>query len=552
MKRGKEEKVMGPMFPRLHVKDTDKGGPRAPPRNKMALYEQLSVPSNNSQGNANERGIFPFYHMHTQIQSEKQNNHYPDSGAQSNQIEQRKKLENDEFAVPAFVRSVPNQEHREYTNQLRKCQKSERQLNSEELLTPSAVEKAESLKKKTDSSGKLNTNNGVEYKPDSERCNPSVLDRNIMTLDRRRDSTSVMDFPSEDQNILHDISNKTEFQDRCRSQQMMTDLDRFDSLSENSVVDSVSPLDVTPDDVVGVIGQKQFWKARREIANQQRIFAVQVFELHRLITVQRLISASPQILLDDSAYFPKPIKLASPGKRKLLNNPLKENPHVGKPKGGPEKKPVHETKTGFENATTEKKAISSASFHNGLQPPSNSGPWSFSPQLLGNQWLIPVMSPSEGLVYKPYPGSGFMGSAYGVFGPPGLMGPQFSCFPPPGPHGYFPPYGMPFSYGPEFSGQKQDDVSNVTGNLNAATEDFETQASIASSPVENNEGKNPLEERNELPLFPMSTGPKPGPRPPEPKGPNRVIKVMPHNARSASESAARIFRAIQEGREKQK
>lgn len=46
MKRGKvEEKVMGPMFPRLHVNDTDKGGPRAPPRNKMALYEQLSIPS---------------------------------------------------------------------------------------------------------------------------------------------------------------------------------------------------------------------------------------------------------------------------------------------------------------------------------------------------------------------------------------------------------------------------------------------------------------------------------------------------------------------------
>lgn len=46
MKRGKdEEKMMGPMFPRLHVNDADKGGPRAPPRNKMALYEQLSIPS---------------------------------------------------------------------------------------------------------------------------------------------------------------------------------------------------------------------------------------------------------------------------------------------------------------------------------------------------------------------------------------------------------------------------------------------------------------------------------------------------------------------------
>lgn len=46
MKRGKdEEKIVGPMFPRLHVNDTEKGGPRAPPRNKMALYEQLSIPS---------------------------------------------------------------------------------------------------------------------------------------------------------------------------------------------------------------------------------------------------------------------------------------------------------------------------------------------------------------------------------------------------------------------------------------------------------------------------------------------------------------------------
>lgn len=46
MKRGKDdEKLTGPMFRRLHVNDTEKGGPRAPPRNKMALYEQLSVPS---------------------------------------------------------------------------------------------------------------------------------------------------------------------------------------------------------------------------------------------------------------------------------------------------------------------------------------------------------------------------------------------------------------------------------------------------------------------------------------------------------------------------
>lgn len=56
MKRGKDEdKIMVPMFPRLHVNDTDTGGPRAPPRNKMALYEQLSIPSQRFS-----HGVLPF------------------------------------------------------------------------------------------------------------------------------------------------------------------------------------------------------------------------------------------------------------------------------------------------------------------------------------------------------------------------------------------------------------------------------------------------------------------------------------------------------------
>ncbi|RDY14498.1 Protein EARLY FLOWERING 3, partial [Mucuna pruriens] len=48
MRGGIEEgKEISPMFPRLHVRDAEKGGPKAPPRNKMALYEQFSIPSQN-------------------------------------------------------------------------------------------------------------------------------------------------------------------------------------------------------------------------------------------------------------------------------------------------------------------------------------------------------------------------------------------------------------------------------------------------------------------------------------------------------------------------
>ncbi|MBA0735217.1 hypothetical protein Gogos_019081 [Gossypium gossypioides] len=42
MRGGKDE--MSPIFPKLHVNVTNKG-PKVPPRNKMALYEQLNVPS---------------------------------------------------------------------------------------------------------------------------------------------------------------------------------------------------------------------------------------------------------------------------------------------------------------------------------------------------------------------------------------------------------------------------------------------------------------------------------------------------------------------------
>lgn len=65
MKRGKDdEKLMGPMFPRLHVNDTiEKGGPRAPPRNKMALYELLSIPTQrfNSSTKAPQASSSPVY-----------------------------------------------------------------------------------------------------------------------------------------------------------------------------------------------------------------------------------------------------------------------------------------------------------------------------------------------------------------------------------------------------------------------------------------------------------------------------------------------------------
>ena len=41
--------------------------------------------------------------------------------------------------------------------------------------------------------------------------------------------------------------------------------DTGDDVSKTSMVDSMSGLDITPDDVVGIIGHKHFWKGRRAI-----------------------------------------------------------------------------------------------------------------------------------------------------------------------------------------------------------------------------------------------------------------------------------------------
>ncbi|KAL3844221.1 hypothetical protein ACJIZ3_001624 [Penstemon smallii] len=615
MKSGRdEEKMMGPMFPRLHVNDTDKGGPRAPPRNKMALYEQLSIPSqrfdhsNNTdaaklvppplnQGGGSERGMFFSYQLPPRHQSEKQY-YSPYNGTSTTQVEHKKKFDEDDFRVPIFNNSFPSQEYVKYTSdELAPSSKPSyfsqslqfQKANETSMLKSSVGQEKENQKREKTIS--KTDDLCADPKSTSNGHNSAVLGENITTTDDINSPTSVRDLLFGDQNIVHDISNGTE--DRsCGA----------DSVSETSILDSISEQDaITPDDVVGIIGQKHFWKARRAISNQQRVFAVQVFELHRLIKVQRLIASSPNILLEHSAYLNKPIK-STPGKQLPFEFPVKATPNISKPKGDSEK-PIHKKEERSAENTNFKSSVPSA--QNEVPPPSsrqplggnspatsisndhNARPW-FLNQPNGHQWLIPVMSPSEGLVYKPcapYPTPGY-GTAYGSPGsnpmPGNFLLPgygqhpqqyhQLPTYPPAGPHGYYPPYGMPFMNAAAYSGSSVEqmnppaqfsageaNVSMHNKNLFTkpthkkvqvpdAADDVEVQGSTASSPSEILVGGG---TGNVLPLFPMSStinSTENDPRPSEPEGPTRVIKVVPHNARSATESAARIFQFIQEER----
>ncbi|KAL3498539.1 hypothetical protein ACH5RR_041271 [Cinchona calisaya] len=695
MKRGNdEEKFMGPMFPRLHVNDTEKGGPRAPPRNKMALYEQLSIPSqrfntasgitpaSSSQGSGQQRGMFYSHQLPPSRQSaEKPADNYFDSSASVMPFEQKKKLEEDDFRVPIFTNSNLGQDGGKtyinvdrgklfpsspaYTEHSTKhpttgdneprqvlairpnIRQESRSQNEnlkesvggrEQSIKPasisSSINMAEVALRQSETcllqelrddtpnncSRLLNADHHLlpEHRtkslPKIRILDDAVFDEPTRCTNNENTSISMFNFHSEEDRILDD----TESREDNTYRSLPTGIaDRDDDASETSMVDSISGLEISPDDVVGIIGQKQFWKARRAIVNQQRVFAVQVFELHRLIKVQQLIAGSPHLLLEGSTYLGKPIKGSSP-KKLPIEYIVKAIPNVPKQENDLEK-PNHTIECSAEN-TVGKASLSSV--QNGSQLPSyrplsgnspataatsdhTSGSWRFH-QPQGHQWLIPVLSPSEGLVYKPYPGPGFMAPGCGGCGPPGstpMMGnfltPTYGIpaphhyqgmgvspfAAPAGPQGYFHPYGMPFlnqgitgSVGdqmnhfaasglhgqpPRLGAIQHQNSSNVPSHKSGtipdvmhlhASRESELQISTASSPSERvpvSGRGNPPEQSNVLPLFPtipVVDALSSHTQPQDVEHPAHVIKVVPHNGRLATESVARIFQSIQDER----
>ncbi|MED6130736.1 Protein EARLY FLOWERING [Stylosanthes scabra] len=697
MKRGKDdEKVMGPMFPRLHVNDTEKGGPRAPPRNKMALYEQFSIPSqrfnsgviplnpntsttntpppptSSSQGTGPERN-YAFPHQlppHTPTHraekySVSRQSDVPNGNGSLVQLKQRKKVDEDDFRVPVYVHSRIGLS----------SNKSRESIDGEKLVPTGARYFGSSVAGQNDSGrntkhlGSLlvhmrkdgrSENEGVPQVSTSKEQSVVFVRKipltgeNIDILARQSKDSPLSKLSrlqqgdaciqrdcragSESNGIRHgdgDVESRKETEGNVATTNQTSpaeaindtechdtgtagatqriNLNKSDNISKISVVENLSASDISPDDVVGIIGQKHFWKARRAIANQQRVFAVQVFELHRLIKVQKLIAGSPDILIEDAAFLGKSPPKGSTPKKLAIEYVVKPRQQNLKRKDDSEKL-HHKMECSAENAVGK---TSLSSVKNGSHPSnytpfagnpyqtnsaadSGTGPWGFH-QSPGHQWLIPVMSPSEGLVYKPYPGPGFAGTmcgggcgpfapapmggtfmnpAYGV--PTSNQGAGIPPDTPPGSHAFFPPYGLPvmttamsesaveqanqFSArgsqgqnGHSQAGDANPSTNNQSSNnlpdprnvlrYQASSREVELQGSCASSPSEMAQGQTDA-GRDVLPLFPM------GPVTPEgvpqslETGPQqtRVIKVVPHNRRTATESAARIFRSIQEER----
>lgn len=335
--------------------------------------------------------------------------------------------------------------------------------------------------------------------------------------------------------------------------------------------------------------------------------------------VQRLITGSPEELLDNDLYLGKP---SSPTK-KLTSESVQELPH-----------PIVNLKVGSQKHNTNNEAaIKDAARNPPLASPMNTDetytapqtnkrprenqlpismainmqptPWCVGPSQ-GNQWLVPMMSPSEGLVYKPYTGRcpptpGLMSPIYGNYRPINLnamSGNFFNAtygsipishrqgigFVPTNPffgQTYYRPYGKS-QENSSASGSVVEQMNRSIGdqasklNNHVSTKDISATVqpvhyqSLGNMPSQKSGGisdcfgKSQTSKSSELqvsttstlsvdalPLFPITPKAQSFDQPDQIHGnekQTRAIKVVPHKHKSATESAARIFRSIQEER----
>ncbi|KAE9584664.1 hypothetical protein Lalb_Chr25g0280491 [Lupinus albus] len=337
------------------------------------------------------------------------------------------------------------------------------------------------------------------------------------------------------------------------------------------------------------------------ILSQQRIFFTQVFELHRLIKVQKTIAASPHLLLEDNLVSNKQSLKSSTIKK--LQSDYQQPTSIVKLNTKSEKPPTAEHAKSIAFGKIPLPCLNNISkglpnFGHDLRNPALGLPdinIKQSPSCVfpppGNQWLVPVMSPSEGLVYKPMvgpcpPNAGFMPPVHNAFSTmsfnlgskdvtdasalssgshqrTGILSSSSlpNSLPPP----FMPLPMLPVSAvehigqsnGPEeansailyqsssnLSSQASRSLSRNVPTTYHSLKEKESQTSTATSPPKRVKG-------DVLPLFPVAPTLWPSTKDKNIKNVEnqpRVIKSMPHNPKSATESAARIFRSIQEER----
>ncbi|KAL0441452.1 UNVERIFIED_CONTAM: protein EARLY FLOWERING 3 [Sesamum radiatum] len=547
MKGGKDEgKLMDPLFPRLHINDADKWGPKAPPRNKMAMLP--IQPTNDHTSSLPQASSSQVGHRLAMFCGLRGSSHLAEiyQSYYSTAVNVKTPFRNSE---PRDME--PSNYHNSCVsgNSKTKCNSSRPHGFGEvSELDDKALEPAKHHKKHSlvdelcqDSriEGKAITD-GISGMPERimrRTCTPA-MDDSLRSFPTHRDGNGLIGTATIKECSIDEDCGPMQGADAGKKQETL----------DTSAAESTPVVDLTPDDVVGIIGQKLFWKARNIIVRQQRTFAMQIFELHRLI--------------------------------KLFAIPINQSPVVTKRKVDASNPGTHhraEAEGDFAQQPTPKPSPT---------PPTNFNakvaPWCFHPP--GNQWLATAESHSEGLIHEPYNGPGpptpsIMGPIFEhqqpvnlstmgktVYGFPAVDLQGIGCFS----GGAFGesclrPYVMPLvnSHSPvldlnqtiPFAGAQSAGPDKIKGSL----------AFDANLPISCKRSCNMVSQSNLVVLDSGENlhGPRPARWQEDALFPTtaavlcstdqynqslQVIKVVPHDPKSARESAAQIFQSIQEER----
>ncbi|KAI5078278.1 hypothetical protein GOP47_0006655 [Adiantum capillus-veneris] len=501
-----------PLFPRLHVSETEKAGPKAPPRNKMALYEQFTVPSHRfyqpNQGSTFHQpygsgypyiphyipsaacasaNTVPTYSQPSQVTSSSGIT----SGSMVVNMESHKapriqKVGNSspckilrswtEVSVECLTNDVPqqrgkfrsslNNDMRECTNCLgniptgkeRTCTLDKTESSHEVMSTLKKGFKGmhpESLMKPTKS--------GVAAKMQTE---DSGYSHDLITQSWTADECCVMQYDSsfelkiteesgailaaEDQNLFAEgqgsesalASEKSSRTQPCCSalQTSLPDVKKGDKSEGvelgNSEIKRCKELKtkdqkhdvsqpacsggspdnsadfmpvIKPKDVILAIGQQQFWKARKTLLRQQRIFSDQVFQLHKLIMIQHLLAETPGTLIDEAVHFETVGECEAPPrltKRTMNSGNCARNDGNSKKGSKSQSADVEGSPAVSKDVNKEVKVLSPDSIHGGI---SSWGYPSFG------QWIGgPMAADGQPYGYQPLAGALPPGSAFGL------------------------------------------------------------------------------------------------------------------------------------------
>lgn len=328
----------GPLFPPLHVNDTGKAGIRAPPRNKMALFEQFTVPYNrglplskgvSAEAASQQHGTNDFiktYEHYATTSTVELNNVVGEIGKSSYgssigslstcsavvnvdepQRSQEQETEDDTCSLFEPKLWIVPRKGQSRFEKVSDAYLQKYKVAEGVFLFPHVDEKGEACGQAAGlaikgfhkwDKGIMRGGNPI---PEDANCKGQSCQEAITSLKGRS-------YPEATLNVMEiaDALNAVEPTARlqlksstgeCASRSALNALEQPVASYQSNVPPVVAI--IKPKDVIHVVGQQLFWKARKALLRQQEVFSNQVFELHKLIEVQKFLAKIPSTLMDE-------------------------------------------------------------------------------------------------------------------------------------------------------------------------------------------------------------------------------------------------------------